>query len=521
VRTAAALFVIVAVAASLRIWGIDYGIPHPTARPDEERVVGRAQTIFATGEWHPGSFYYPSLPFYLDTLVLHAYYQAKKALGDYQRPFDFLFEIAVTRPGLHYRISRMVSAVSGVLNVLAVFALSLAAYRRRGGALLAALALAVCHVHVRDSHFATVDVLMTLFVTLSLWFSLRGAASGARLDFVLSGLFAGLAISSKYNAGLVLIAAVTAASLRRREALGTLALTAGAALLAFTATSPYVVLRWGAFWSDMGFLRDFLYSSPQGELAFWDHLGFTLPHGLGWPLFLAAVLGTLRALRLRRQADLVLLSFCLPFFVLISSVRITFPRYVLPLLPVFVVFAADVVVSLLDRVSPGRARFLVGAVATAVLVAPTLSSSIAFDRIAARSDTRLETAKFLSEFFVPQTRFLVCPGYGAPEVNEDRRRPPAFVREEIDCSSGAIPPADARFLITHRHEQLASFSGVHPALASWLEERGELVTKFDPYRRRSRVTPRFFEADAFYIPFAGIGAVERGGPLIEIWKIEP
>lgn len=526
-RAAAALLVLLVIlgaAASLRSWGIDYGIPHPTARPDEERIVGRAQTIFATGDWQPGSLVYPSLPFYLNALALHAYYEIQEARGTYQRPFDFLFEIAVTRPGLHYRIARLASASAGVLTVVGAFALSMGAYRRRDGALLAALALAVCHVHVRDSHFATVDVLMTLFVTLSLWFAVRGAQSGSRLDFVLTGLFAGLAISSKYNAGIVLLAAATAAWLTRKGAAGRFSLSLLTAFAAFAATSPYVLLRFGAFWNEVLFLRGFLYTSSRGPLALWDHLGLTFPQGLGWPLFLATALGTVRALRMRRGPDLVLLSFGLPFLVLISSVRVTFPRYVLPVVPLLLVLAADLVVSLLDRLRAGKARILAGAGATALLVAPTLASSIAFDRIAAREDTRLQGASFLAEFFVPQTRFLVCRGYGAPAINEDRRRPPAFVVEEIDCSSGALPGDDARFVVTHQHEALESFSRVHPALASWLEERGELVAKFDPFRpvRRSRRRPpRFYEADAFYVPFAGFGAVERGGPLVEIWKVEP
>ena len=130
IETFGALGLALVLASLLRLWGLDYGIPHPTIRPDEERLVGRAQTIFATGNWHPGSFFYPSLPFYLDALALHVYYGTGKLLGRYEEPRDFLFDIAVTRPGLHYRISRVVSAAAGVATILAAYALSLAAYRR-------------------------------------------------------------------------------------------------------------------------------------------------------------------------------------------------------------------------------------------------------------------------------------------------------------------------------------------------------------------------------------------------------
>jgi 4-amino-4-deoxy-L-arabinose transferase-like glycosyltransferase len=508
-------------ACLLRIWGLDYGIPHPTIRPDEERLAGRAQTIFATGDWHPGSFFYPSLPFYADALALHVYYGAGKLMGRYEEPRDFLFDIAVTRPGLHYRISRAVSAAAGVATVLAAYALSLAAYRRTGPALLAALSLAVCHVHVRDSHFATVDVIATLFVTLSLVFTSRALERPTARNFALAGVLAGLATSSKYNAGLVVIPIGVAALYRGRHAVSRLPLAAAAAAGAFALTSPYVLLRLDGFQSNMSFLEDYLYRS--GDLAIWDHLKLTFPHGLGWPLYVASALGLARALLRRCASDVTLLSFAVPFLVLISSVRVTFPRYVLPLVPLLMVLAADFVASLLDRIPSPRARSLSSAVAALVLLAPPLLDSSAFARIAAREDTRLQAASFISKNFQPRTRILVCRGYGAPAINDDRRRPPSFVVEELDCLAETPLPGGADFLVTHEHREL-SFSRIHPSLLRFLEEQGQTIATFDPYRPQeqgSGVEPVFHRSDAFYIPFAGLSAVDRGGPIVRIWKLHP
>lgn len=497
-------------AAALRFWGLDYGIPHPTARPDEERLVGRAQTIFATGNWHPGSFFYPSLPFYIDAAALHGYYGAGKLLGRYQEPRDFLLDIAVGRPGLHYLISRAASAAFGAATVLAAYALSLAAYRRKDAAILAALALAVAPVHVRDSHFATVDVIAAFFVTASLAFACRALESATARDFALAGLFAGLAASSKYNMGLVVVPIAVAAFYRGREAPPRLALAGGAAFAAFALTSPYVLLRFSAFRRDMGFLEGYLYR--DGNLAIWDHLTLTFPHGLGWPLYIASFLAIARSLYRRSRADVVLLSFAIPYLALISSVRVTFPRYVVPLIPVLVALAA----SLLDLVRSPRLR----ALAAALLLAPALLGSIAFDRLAAREDTRVQAAAFVSETFAPGTRLVVCKGYGAPAINTDRRRPPALAVEELDCTRERSIAEDAEFLVTHEHREIP-FSRVHPSLSRSLEERGQILAAFDPYRRDSAVEPRFYRADAFYIPFAGLGAVERGGPIVRVWKIHP
>ena len=521
-RVSFGLAIVLLLAATLRLWGLDYGLPHPLSRPDEERIVGRAQTIFATGDWHPGSFFYPSLLFYLDTAALGAYYGVQKARGRYARPFDFLYDIAVTRPGLHYLIGRWVGAIAGTLTVLVVFFLGTAVSRSRAVGLVAALLLAVCHLHVRESHFATVDVVMTLFVTVSLLFAVHASSRPTTFNYVLAGLFAGLAASTKYNAGLVVLSLLSASysvyrasMLDKRNVATRLAVAALVSASAFAVTSPYVLLRHEGFLANMSGLSAFLYERHAG-LALWDHLKTTLPAGLGWPLFLASLAGLARALWLRRPADVVMLAFVVPYFVLVSGVRVTFPRYIVPIVPALVVLAG-LAVDFVHGTS-SRYRSAVLAAAALVLAVPTLVSSVRYDRIASKKDTRVLAADWIAANVTPQSQILVCRGYGAPHVNEDRRKPPAFVVREIDCNA---PAATDDYLVTHEHEQLASFSKISPALSGWLDANARLLASFDPYREGSETEPVFYRADAFYIPIAGYDAVVRGGPIVKIWSFAP
>ena len=114
--TAVALSIILALAAALRFWGWDYGLPHPRARPDEEFVLESVFQMFAQGRPVPLTFAYPHLPIYIDVLVMHIYFKVGELLGNYDRTMDMLVDIVVLRPGLHYRIARAVSLV-----VLALF----------------------------------------------------------------------------------------------------------------------------------------------------------------------------------------------------------------------------------------------------------------------------------------------------------------------------------------------------------------------------------------------------------------
>jgi 4-amino-4-deoxy-L-arabinose transferase-like glycosyltransferase len=502
--------------AWLRIWGMDYGLPHPLTRPDEERIVGRAQTIFATGDWHPGSFFYPSLPFYLSTFALYIYYGLGKLAGSYDRPFDLLFEIAVTRPGLHYWICRWVSVLAGVATIAVTYALGRVASGSRLVGIGAAILLSVCHLHVRDSHFATVDIVMTFFVTLSLVFAVRAVEARGPSSYVLAGLAAGLATSCKYNAAIVFVPIVAAALVASRDTIsgakhvGIAALTAS---LAFAATSPYVLLRYQGFLASMQSLRSFLYGSSDAEMALFGHLRTTLPSGLGWPVFALAMVGALYATWRHRPRDIVLLSFFLSFGILISGVRLTFPRYVLPLIPLLVVWASQ-------SLSVLKIPKLAWAVALLLSALPSLWSSIQFDRLASRRDTRLLASDWVDDHVPPQSLVLVCSGYGAPALNEDRRRPPAFRVLEIDCHTRtSLEERGAAYLVTDEHDQLSGFSRVHPKLSTWLVAHATKVASFDPYDPDSTTKPVFYGSDAFYLPFSGFGAVTRGGPRMTIWKL--
>ena len=109
-------------------------------------------------------------------------------------------------------------AVAGTATVAVLFRMT----RRIAGdgpALLAAAFLSVAILHVRESHFAMSDTLMTLLVTASL-----AALMGAVLDaadvpgdadvalrgFAIAGLFGGLAVATKCSAAAILCAMAAA-----------------------------------------------------------------------------------------------------------------------------------------------------------------------------------------------------------------------------------------------------------------------------------------------------------------------
>ncbi len=209
------LAALLALAASLRIPGLRYGLPFPLLNADEESIVPRAWELVHGGGLDPGWYDYPSLLFLL--------------LAPFQAFAD----------APSYGAGRGVAAGLGLIGVAAAWWLGRASYGSLAG-LVAGAAVAVATVHVAYSHVAVTDVLLTALVTISLALAVQG-----RLEW--AGAAAGLAASAKYP-GVFLAAPLLAVGWGqwRRLAIG-----AGVAALAFVLTSPFVVWHAGAAWEDI------------------------------------------------------------------------------------------------------------------------------------------------------------------------------------------------------------------------------------------------------------------------------
>lgn len=296
---------ILGLAGALRLVGVQYGLPFPLLNPDERNIVPRAWSMVHGGGLDPHWFDYPSLVMY----VL-APFQAWQGEPSY----------------LAARVTMVAIAMAGVATA---WWLGQRAYGPMAG-FVAAAVIAVETTHVAYSRMAVTDVPLTLGVTVALALMISG-----RIE--LAGLAVGLAASAKYP-GILLVAPLVAA------AWGTwrrLAIAAFLTLVAFAATSPYVILHLGEAAGDvwrvqqdaragwLGFEHD--QAAPIAFAArLWDGLG---------PVLLIAAAGLVVALARRRRTDLVLAVFVLVYFASLLTIDAHFDRYVLPLLPALAALA--------------------------------------------------------------------------------------------------------------------------------------------------------------------------------------
>ncbi len=140
--------------------------------------------------------------------------------------------------------SRFISALADLLTVFIVYLLGRRLFGWRAG-LLAAAFSALCVLQIQHAHFAVVESITTLCVTLCLYFCARivlprlPAAEGRSnrqlwLNAALAGAFSGLAVASKISVwptAVLIVISILVALMRDRRNTTSAVLSAGAAVL--------------------------------------------------------------------------------------------------------------------------------------------------------------------------------------------------------------------------------------------------------------------------------------------------
>jgi 4-amino-4-deoxy-L-arabinose transferase-like glycosyltransferase len=184
-----ALMAVLLVAAVLRLWYFDWGLPL-LLHPDEWSQVDVAWRI-AGGDLNPHFFRYGTGYMYLLAPLLKVADWLAGPLSQSDR----------------YALVRVVTAMLGVLTVWLLWRWA-RLLLPEGWALGAAALLAIVPTHVIHSHYATVDVPLTLAVCMSGYALTRlalAAPERRRRWAYIAGAAIGLAIGVKYTAVLLLI----------------------------------------------------------------------------------------------------------------------------------------------------------------------------------------------------------------------------------------------------------------------------------------------------------------------------
>jgi hypothetical protein len=258
--------------------------------------------------------------------------------------------------------------------------------------------------------------------------------------------------------------------------------------------------------------------APPGSL--WDgyayHAGFSLRYGIGLLPTLATPFALAWALASKQPLALLSAVCAVSYFLVVGASPALLARYQTPIVPLLLLLVAGMLVAVARRMATGRGRAVFLTVATLVLAAEPSWTIVAHNRVAARTDTRVLATEWLTANLALGDRVAIVGtefwGYGEPVM------PPGVDAVRAKPDAAALDASGARWIVAHDHPLFSS--RVDFAALERAAPRLRLRTEFDPF-----VAPRgeavFEEADAYYIPTYGFGAVERPGPHVRIYELRP
>lgn len=531
-----ALAGIVVLAAALRLWGINFGLPF-TYHVDEPTYVSAAVNL---GAGNVGRQLNPPVLPNLLFLEYGAYYVLARVSGHISSIAEFE-KIYRLDPSVFFLLGRLTTAFMGILNVGIIYLVGRRASDQLTG-LLSALFLALSFLHVRDSHFAVPDVLMTMLVTISVLFCLLALRKANRRNLCLSAFFAGIAIASKWSAWPVILPLGYVFVARRHEisenhgtarfvssvALALVFLLAGFVLPAFQ-----VFLKPGDY---LAYANAELQSGASGGFGIWQidtvpgyaFYASTLWYGIGAILLIFAITGLLRrvwlSLATRDEASILLVLFPLAYYAIMGATRHYFVRYALPLVPFLAVFAAEIMITIKIWFDSRwrRSGWMVLAALVFVAAAAPLINSLRFDFLLTQTDTRTIAKKWIEANIPAGSKIaLDWPIHGPPLSGDQYDVTVIGGTGLADHPIEYYHQAGFDYLIASSY--IYDIPTVYPdvnakrkAFYSSLDQAFEPVMEIKPFTHSGDIP---FAFDEIYGPYVTLWQRERPGPILKIYHI--
>jgi hypothetical protein len=514
----------------LRVLGLNFGLP-AIYRPDENVSVGRAMGVLH-GLVNPHFADWPHLTYYLSA----AWLAPLRVVG-----------LVHDQASAHLGV-RALNVLLGTLTILVVVDLGRRADSLIAG-VLAGAGVAVAFLLVRDSHFGTPDVPLSLAVIGALSITYRVSRAEGLRPLLLSGVAVGVTASVKYNGALVFGAVVAAQWLhgvtervRAATVLRRVAVIAAIATVTLTVTSPFLVLDPSMTRHGLGYIVSHLASETVPEVG-WVRLVIALWYGLDPGLFVLAAIGLACAAVRRDPLDWIILAFVLPYYAIIGAGHSTFFRYADPLVAPLLLLAGRAAAAGLTRLPDLPRRGMAFALLLAVTLLPAVYHDIRYDLLIQQPDTRTLAFNWLAAH-VPAGDRVAIPYKPGPAHDqalidsraqsvgatdpyvasflenrlEDRYQVRDLTEDDLQQASvAALRAAGVSFVVIGRRRPDLGCAAPTP-LERALQQQARLVASFAP--TSTACPPAVFDPiDTYYVPLAGYAGFLRPGPSLRIYRL--
>lgn len=440
------VFAVFLLALILRLWGVWHGLPYIYS-VDEPALVH--SVLGLRFDLNPHHFDWPHFHFYLSYLVFGIFYKVRVAwqVWGWKGPMEAIAPILWNDGAIFYLLLRLLSVFMGALTVIPVYLSAKNILGTTKRALLTATFLAIAPFHVENSKYALIDVPATLWVAISFYFSVKIFKKPTILNYILAGVFGGLAASTKYNAVLILLMLILVHLARQKYGnifdgrfsitkiidlikglfgeWWKLVLAGLASVVAFFAGTPYALLDFKTFTrsdSSLGALWQLGRSGTRVELAVFgrllDSLVTKIGAGFGYFALALAIIGVVTVFRSKNILLKAVAWFTVIFYLYVGSSQFA-PIQIFQ--PIFIPLAILSVVGGIALINFIRAEFFETPIATRIgvmlltisLLVPSLASTLKVDYLYTGVDTR-NIAKQIIDKAIPEGKVIGMEGEYQP-----------------------------------------------------------------------------------------------------------
>ncbi|MCX7994197.1 MAG: glycosyltransferase family 39 protein [candidate division WOR-3 bacterium] len=417
------VLLIIIIATYLRFTGFNWALPqkpyYRAGYQDEAFVINMILTMNPK-DYNPHYFINPTFHYYillLATKLSHALGYIKNfsqpvmtnlqghpiekmTLNDYQKM---------------YEVCRLIAIIEGILTVLLLYFIGKKLYDEKTG-IFTAFIFSILPTHVFQSHFFVVDAPAVFWEMLCFYYLVKVVDKNgiSKKWFIISGILLGLALGTKYMNLLLIFPFLTINLLSRRKIeLKELLITFTIMMLVFLFTTPHSILSW----------REFLFGNPDGFGGIFGEKGlfaynryptnpfkpfiYVIYYSLRIPLAVLAFISLGYVIYRRNTSDKIILSFLVPFYVIMAISPSPHLRHALPALPFLAIAIATSIISLARVI---KNRFLLYSFAgfTAIALIYTFLFTIAMLDRMNLPDTRLVAADWIFKNIPARTPFGVA-----------------------------------------------------------------------------------------------------------------
>ncbi|WP_275228434.1 ArnT family glycosyltransferase [Novosphingobium album (ex Liu et al. 2023)] len=525
---------ILLLALLLRLDGLGFGLP-ALNDPDEPLFMMTAIDMLARHSLNPQWFGHPgTVTLYGLALVMLLVAVLGIARGRFADASAFAGAVYAD-PGIVFLPARLFIVASGLACVWLTYRIGRRLWGRRAG-LAAALVLAVNPVHITWSQVIRTDMQASAFMLACVLCAIAIHRQGRLRDIVLAGLFAGLAVATKWPAAAILLCPLCAglsAGLRARRpgGLARALLVVPVAVAALLAVSPYLLIDHATVLRDLTAEARPMHPGATGH----GFLGNIAWYGEG-PLaasfgvlgLVAAVGGAILAAWGDRAWRIAVCPGFALFLLVVSTQHLIWERWLVPVLPFLALGLGWSLDRAVGAIASWRGR-LAGQLALLALLALVLTPMLATVGQRAeerRHDTRQLASVWLRGHVPPGSSILV------EHAAIDLLRGPWTVLFPLG-SAGCI---DARAILQRRvsapeveksrgGQPVVDLGHVAPALIDTCRADYAVLSHYERYRAERATYPGEY---ARYADLIAGGRVVRtfapvagqvGGPPVEIVRL--